>query len=67
MNRLFDAQSNYVRAYEHAVSVGSGTVPESLIDLGQKIHEAIGKFGTGPCLRPLAVRQRLIARAIVLR
>ena len=50
MNRLFDAQSNYVRAYEHAVSSGND-VPSSLIDLGQSIHEAIGKFGTGPCVR----------------
>lgn len=50
LNRLVDAQSNYVRAYEHTIASGAGETPP-LINVGQQIHDAFTAFGTGPCLR----------------
>jgi hypothetical protein len=51
--RLNRASQNYARAYEHVVSTSQGEhgVPKSMIDVGQKIHDAVTSFGSGPCMR----------------
>jgi hypothetical protein len=50
LGRLVDAQSNYVRAYEHTVAAGVHP-PAPMISFGQKIHDAITVFSEGPCMR----------------
>jgi hypothetical protein len=51
LGRLVDAQSNYVRAYEHTVAAGVTNVTPAMISFGQKIHDAITVFSEGPCMR----------------
>lgn len=50
LSRLVEAQSNYIRAYEHTIASGAGETPP-MINFGQKIHDAITNFSTGPCMR----------------
>jgi len=51
LGRLIDAQSNYVRAYEHTISAGVTDITPAMVSFGQKIHDAITVFGEGPCMR----------------
>jgi len=37
-----------------STTAGRSGVPESMINIGQKIHDAVGKFGSGPCMRRTA-------------
>lgn len=50
LHRLVEAQSNYVRAYEHAVAAGQHP-NAAMIGFGQKIHDAMTAFSAGPCMR----------------
>lgn len=53
---LVRANTNWARAHEHAMSTAAGRdgIPDEMINVGQKIHEAVTKFGTGPCMRRTA-------------
>lgn len=50
LGRLIEAQSNYIRAYEHTIASGAAETPP-LIAFGQKVHDAITAFSEGPCMR----------------